>query len=86
MLASSDSGGFGDAEAINNFALPSGGGYFIHVFANSSSLMQLYEQGAFILEDPVAAFLPEFADMEVLVGGNLTQPRTRPAQTTMTAL
>jgi len=50
----------------------------------SIALMQLYEQGLFMLEDPVERFLPEFADAEVLVGGNLQRPMTRPAQTTMT--
>ena len=50
----------------------------------SVALMQLYEQGRFLLEDPVEAFLPEFADPQVWVGGSLTQPITRPAQTVMT--
>lgn len=50
----------------------------------SIALMQLYEQGRFMLEDPVELHLPEFADMTVLDGGSLTAPRTRPAQTVMT--
>lgn len=50
----------------------------------SVALMQLYEQALFVLEDPVSSFIPEFADMQVLVGGSLTAPKTRPAQTEMT--
>lgn len=50
----------------------------------SIALMQLYEQGQVLLEDPVAAYIPEFADPVVHVGGSLTAPQTRPAQTTMT--
>jgi CubicO group peptidase (beta-lactamase class C family) len=41
--------------------------------------MSLYEQGVFSLNDEVARFLPEFADMRVLVGGNAEQPKTAPA-------
>ena len=41
--------------------------------------MTLYEQGAFSLNDEVARYLPEFADMRVLVGGNAEQPKTVPA-------
>ena len=41
--------------------------------------MSLYEEGAFSLNDPVSRFLPEFADMRVLVGGNAEQPKTVPA-------
>ncbi len=41
--------------------------------------MQLYEQGLIRLNDEVSRYLPEFADMRVLVGGNADQPRTVPA-------
>ena len=41
--------------------------------------MQLYEEGAFTLNDELARYLPEFADMRVLVGGNADQPKTVPA-------
>ena len=41
--------------------------------------MQLYEQGLLRLNDEVSRFLPEFADMRVLVGGNADQPKTVPA-------
>ena len=41
--------------------------------------MSLYEQGAFSLNDEVSRYLPEFADMRVLVGGNAEQPKTVPA-------
>ena len=33
------------------------------------ALMQLYEQGKFTLDDPLANYLPEFADMRVFEGG-----------------
>ncbi len=41
--------------------------------------MQLYEQGRLRLNDEVSRYLPEFADMRVLVGGNAEQPKTVPA-------
>ncbi len=50
----------------------------------SVALMQLYERGLMLLEDPVERHLPEFANPQVWVGGSLTQPLTRPAQTVMT--
>lgn len=50
----------------------------------SIALMQLYEQGRFVLEDPVSRFLPEFANSRVLIGGNLANPETVPARRPMT--
>ena len=41
--------------------------------------MSLYEQGRLSLNDEVSRWLPEFADMRVLVGGNAEQPKTVPA-------
>jgi CubicO group peptidase (beta-lactamase class C family) len=41
--------------------------------------MSLFEQGRFLLNDEVSKYLPEFADMRVLVGGNAEQPKTVPA-------
>ena len=41
--------------------------------------MSLYEQAAFSLNDELSRYLPEFADMRVLVGGNAEQPKTVPA-------
>jgi CubicO group peptidase (beta-lactamase class C family) len=41
--------------------------------------MSLYEEGRFSLNDELARYLPEFADMRVLVGGNAEQPKTVPA-------
>jgi CubicO group peptidase (beta-lactamase class C family) len=40
--------------------------------------MQLYEEGRLRLNDELSAWLPEFADMRVLVGGNADQPKTVP--------
>ncbi len=48
-----------------------------------TALMQLYEKGAFDLDDPIAKYAPEFANLEVFVGvddaGNIkTEPLKRP--------
>ncbi|MDN3517866.1 serine hydrolase domain-containing protein [Aquisalimonas lutea] len=45
----------------------------------SVAAMMLYEQGAFQLDDPVARFLPEFRNMQVLVGGDADNPQYEPA-------
>lgn len=45
----------------------------------SVAAMQLYEHGRLRLNDEVSHYLPEFADMRVLVGGNAEQPKTVPA-------
>ena len=50
----------------------------------SIALMQLYEQGKFLLEDPVEKFLPSFKNPQVLLGGSLFKPELRPAKTIMT--
>jgi len=50
----------------------------------SIGLMQLYEKGLLILEDPVQKYIPAFADPQVLVGGSYLNPVTRPAQTELT--
>jgi len=47
-------------------------------------LMQLYEEGALLLEDPVEKFLPEFANPHVMTGGSDQAPVTRPASRSMT--
>jgi CubicO group peptidase (beta-lactamase class C family) len=39
----------------------------------------LYERGAFELSDPVARFIPSFADMRVFTGGSDLRPVTEPA-------
>lgn len=45
----------------------------------SVGLMMLYEQGLFQLDDPVGAYLPELADLPVLVDGDADSYTTRPA-------
>lgn len=45
----------------------------------SVALMLLWEEGAFELKDPVASYLPAFADARVWAGGNQNKPVTRPA-------
>ena len=42
----------------------------------SIALMQLYEQGRVLLEDPVSAYIPEFAEMQVFTGGTPTGRRS----------
>jgi len=49
----------------------------------SIALMSLYEEGEFLLEDPVEKFLPEFADMTVWSGGSDQAPIVRPAANKM---
>ncbi len=50
----------------------------------SVALMMLYEEGHFLLENPVSRFLPEFADVQVWDGGTADEPRTRPPARPMT--
>jgi len=44
----------------------------------------LYEEGKFLLTDPVSRYLPEFADMQVYIDEQDGKPRTRPAQRPIT--
>lgn len=46
----------------------------------SVGLMMLYEQGTFLLENPISRWLPEFADVQVWTGGTADAPQTRPAE------
>jgi len=50
----------------------------------SVAAMMLYEKGCFQLDDPVAAYLPEFADVAVWLGGEASLEDTQPLQTPMT--
>ncbi|GAB3570145.1 serine hydrolase domain-containing protein [Amycolatopsis endophytica] len=45
----------------------------------SVAAMMLYEEGAFELTDPIARWLPEFAEPRVFVKGSALQPVTEPA-------
>lgn len=47
-------------------------------------LMQLYEEGELLLEDPVERYLPAFANMQVWSGGSDQAPQTVPASRAMT--
>jgi CubicO group peptidase (beta-lactamase class C family) len=47
----------------------------------STALMMLWEEGYFLLDDPIAKYMPEYADQEVLVetqGGPAREPAARP--------
>lgn len=50
----------------------------------SVAAMMLYEEGCFQLDDPVASYLPEFADTPVWAGGDAPISETVPASTPMT--
>jgi CubicO group peptidase (beta-lactamase class C family) len=52
----------------------------------STAVMMLYEQGKFMLEDPVSKYLPEFKDMRVLVKPATGAPTTVPASRPITIL
>ena len=41
--------------------------------------MQLYEEGAFALKDPVRRFIPSFADLAVYRDGSASSPPIEPA-------
>lgn len=45
----------------------------------SVAAMMLYEEGALSLTDPVAKYIPSFADVRVLTGGSDQKPSTVPA-------
>ena len=49
-------------------------------------VLMLYEEGKFLLTDPVALYLPEFTDMQVYVGEDNEEGRveTRPAERPIT--
>ena len=42
------------------------------------AVLQLYEEGRFLLTDPVARYLPEFTDMQVYVDANTTRSASAP--------
>lgn len=50
----------------------------------SVALMMLYEEGHFLLDDPVERWLPELAAPQVWVGGTADAPETRPATVPIT--
>ncbi len=50
----------------------------------SVALMMLYERGHFLMENPVARWIPEFADTEVFTGGTADAPETRPLTSPLT--
>jgi CubicO group peptidase (beta-lactamase class C family) len=50
----------------------------------STAVMMLYEEGKFLLEDPVSKYLPEFKNMKVLVKPASGQPYTIPASREIT--
>ncbi|MFB2706776.1 serine hydrolase domain-containing protein [Marinobacter shengliensis] len=50
----------------------------------SIAMMQLYEQGKFLLNDPVHKYIPSWRNLRVYKGGRYPDFKTEPATTTMT--
>jgi CubicO group peptidase (beta-lactamase class C family) len=50
----------------------------------SVALMMLYEEGQFLLENPVSRWIPELADLQVWTGGTAEAPETRPLDSPLT--
>lgn len=50
----------------------------------SVAVMMLYEEGRFQLDDPITRFLPDFADLRVLTGGNRARFESEPARRPIT--
>ncbi|MFO7527448.1 MAG: serine hydrolase domain-containing protein [Marinobacter sp.] len=50
----------------------------------SIAMMQLYEQGRFLLDDPVHKYIPSWRDLRVYKGGTYPEFETESAVTTMT--
>ncbi|MBD3639879.1 MAG: beta-lactamase family protein [Marinobacter sp.] len=50
----------------------------------SIAMMQLYEQGRFLLDDPVHKYIPSWRNLRVYKGGTYPAFETEPAATTMT--
>jgi CubicO group peptidase (beta-lactamase class C family) len=77
--------GFADREA----ARPMGRDTLVQIWSMTKpvtgvALMQLWEEGRFRLDDPVADYLPEYRDMRVATGGTSTETGTRPASRPIT--
>jgi CubicO group peptidase (beta-lactamase class C family) len=50
----------------------------------SVALMMLYEEGHFLMENPVSRWIPELADLRVWSGGTAEAPETRPLEGPLT--
>ena len=50
----------------------------------SVALMMLYEEGHFLMENPVSRWIPELADLQVWTGGTKEAPETRPLESPLT--
>jgi len=77
--------GMADVDAQKPFAEDT----IVRIFSMSKPVttvaaMMLYEQGAFQLDDPIAAYLPAFADTEVWVGGDSELGATVPMESPIT--
>lgn len=50
----------------------------------SVAVLMLAEEGKLALDDPLSRYLPEFADPQVMVGGDADMPQLRPARSQIT--
>jgi len=50
----------------------------------SVALMMLYEEGHFLMENPVSRWIPEFKDLQVWAGGTEDAPETKPLESPLT--
>lgn len=81
----SDSYGMADVESKTPVSMDS----IFRIFSmtkpiTSIVLMQLYEEGKLLLEDPLEKYIPEFANPQVMTGGSDQAPITRPAMRSIT--
>ncbi len=84
-IAFAEATGLADQSLQSSFELDT----IVRIYSMSKAVttvaaMMLYEQGAFQLDDPVAAYLPEFSDTPVWLGGSAKLSDVEPQQTAMT--
>jgi CubicO group peptidase (beta-lactamase class C family) len=84
-VAFCEAAGFADREAGTRFTDQT----LVRIFSMTKPVttvaaMMLYEQGHFQLDDPVARYLPAFADLRVWAGGSAGIEETVPVTTPMT--
>lgn len=80
-----DTAGFADIEEAKPFEKDT----IVRIFSMTKPIttvaaMMLYEEGCFQLDDPIAKYLPEFADIRVWRGGDATIDQTQPVESPIT--
>ncbi len=77
----------GHADIERNVALRADSVFRIYSMTKpitSLAILMLYEEGHFLLDEPITKFLPEYRNMRVYVGGSSTRPETVPARRDIT--